>query len=122
MGVIFPGDRDDGEKQRYPRHPRFGTQDQLAAIDNVANRTRRQGKQNVRQSGCGLNERHIHRPSSKRQHQPGRTHHLHECADVTNDISKQQITEYGYAQGSPQARFYTRVMAGNAQDLPFQKE
>ena len=49
---------------------------------------------------------------------PGRSHHLHERADITNEIGSKKTTEYRYAEGAPQARVYSRVMTGDAQGPP----
>ena len=88
----------------HERHPDLCKKDQPAAVDYVAQHTRRQSKQEERQRRCRLGERDIQRPGLKGHHQPGRPDALHECANVGKDVRDEQITEGLSPQRSPHAR------------------
>ena len=68
-------------------------QDQLAAINDVPDGSRRQGKNEERERRRRLRERHIGRTGVERDHQPRRTDALHERTYVRGHVRDEQIAE-----------------------------
>ncbi len=89
----MPGNGHHSKNKRDGQHPYFGEQNQLAAIDDVADRAGRQREDKEGKSRSSLREGHIHRPAVERYHQPGGPHGLHERADVGDHVGDQQVAE-----------------------------
>ena len=81
-----PGERQDGERQRREQHERLRRDQQPAAIDEVADRSRRHGEQDNRKARCRLNQRHQRGRRRQRQHQLLCTDRLHPAADVAHEL------------------------------------